>query len=405
MCEIQLIHKFDDEKLDLQDIGEFKKLMYNGGYNNSDAWGVYVPEENNLYKEGGKLEWNSLKYLDEYLKISTIFGHNRYKTKGDNKINHNNHPFETENFILVHNGVLSNDEELKKNNELEYVIDTDSYIVIALLEKIYSVTKDVYKTLSQVGSCLSGSFSILTYFKPEKKLFYFKNNGTKFYFGLIKKGTNELLYGSTSIDSLKELYLESHRGIFKCKKYKIEINEPLENTIFEINNKEINVVGRFTPTNYLDGKLLKYNVTTQEWDKLPSNTTEKEVLNKDFYTYNDYCGYYGINNSSNNSKLQTELVTKLSEEEQEARLMSLQYYCDSITNYIMEHFNLETINQHISIYSNKLWLIIDGGLNTQMEGQLEEEFHDSGHIKFKTRKNSGKSEIIFNSYDFPLITY
>lgn len=51
---------------------------------------------------------------------TAVMGHTRYTTQGSQEFNQNNHPFRghaDKEFALAHNGVLSNDLELRKINK------------------------------------------------------------------------------------------------------------------------------------------------------------------------------------------------------------------------------------------------------------------------------------------------
>ena len=80
--------------------------------------------------------------------VRVIMGHTRMTTQGSAKHNQNNHPFSgkagSTAFALAHNGVLTNDQELRLLHNLpETGIETDSYVAVQLIEK--------QKELSQVG--------------------------------------------------------------------------------------------------------------------------------------------------------------------------------------------------------------------------------------------------------------
>ncbi len=77
---------------------------------------------------------------------TTVMGHTRLTTQGDQRKNYNNHPFrgqaDTE-FALAHNGVLYNDSELRVQKLLpETQIETDSYIAVQLIESKKELTFD-----------------------------------------------------------------------------------------------------------------------------------------------------------------------------------------------------------------------------------------------------------------------
>lgn len=69
---------------------------------------------------------------------TAILGHTRLTTQGDQKFNPNNHPFRGHagaDFALAHNGVLYNDDQLRRQLNLpDTQIETDSYIAVQLIE-------------------------------------------------------------------------------------------------------------------------------------------------------------------------------------------------------------------------------------------------------------------------------
>lgn len=95
-----------------------------------------------------------------------IIGHTRMTTKGKESKNYNNHPFfgstSKGRFALAHNGVLYNDEILRKSMQLSNTfIETDSYIAVQLLEYYGEIS---FESIAEMAETVSGSFcfSILT---------------------------------------------------------------------------------------------------------------------------------------------------------------------------------------------------------------------------------------------------
>lgn len=79
---------------------------------------VFLKEESETFKRGVE---NSRVFL----------GHTRYATHGIPKNNFNNHPLESENWIMVHNGVVSSMKDIK---EYRYASDTDTENILAYIE-------------------------------------------------------------------------------------------------------------------------------------------------------------------------------------------------------------------------------------------------------------------------------
>lgn len=84
----------------------------------------------------------------------TILMHTRLHTKGKPENLLNNHPVQYDNIMMVHNGHISNDDELFKTEELERFAEVDSEIISALLHK-YSMTEP-----KEALEKMSGGFAI-----------------------------------------------------------------------------------------------------------------------------------------------------------------------------------------------------------------------------------------------------
>lgn len=141
-------------------------------------------------------------------------------------LNEDNHPFNIGKFCLVHNGHITNYKDLKIKYGFKTNIQTDSYVILALIDyffkksrkrlRIEKVVQAITKTIPQ----LKGSFSVVLYDKKLKKIFYFKEKSTKFYF---YKYDNNTLGASTEKDILENLYQGIGRKEIKIKPNKVYI--------------------------------------------------------------------------------------------------------------------------------------------------------------------------------------
>lgn len=89
-----------------------------------------------------------------------VMGHTRLATQGNQKFNFNNHPFPGHadvNFAFAHNGVLYNDDDLRKDKKLPKTkIETDSYIAVQLIEQQGKLDFDSLKSMAED---VKGSFA------------------------------------------------------------------------------------------------------------------------------------------------------------------------------------------------------------------------------------------------------
>lgn len=105
-----------------------------------------------------------------------IMGHTRLTTQGNQKFNQNNHPFPghaDKEFAFAHNGVLYNDAELRKANNLpETNIETDSYVAVQLIEQQKKLD---FNSLKNMAETVHGNFTF-TALDEENSLYIVKGS-------------------------------------------------------------------------------------------------------------------------------------------------------------------------------------------------------------------------------------
>ena len=106
-----------------------------------------------------------------------VTGHTRFTTQGSAELNFNNHPFigrtEEGRFALCHNGILSNDVELSKTENLpETPIQTDSYVAVQLIEKQGVLD---FESIAQMSEKVMGSF-VFTILRDDNTLYISKGD-------------------------------------------------------------------------------------------------------------------------------------------------------------------------------------------------------------------------------------
>ncbi|MBT3238821.1 MAG: hypothetical protein HOK06_03860 [Rhodospirillaceae bacterium] len=88
-------------------------------------------------------------------------GHCRLVTNGTETVVGNNQPVISEHCVGVHNGIITNDEELwAANSELARSLDTDSEIVYRLIDKHMADSGDLSKAVGQAFGEMTGAASI-----------------------------------------------------------------------------------------------------------------------------------------------------------------------------------------------------------------------------------------------------
>ena len=144
-----------------------KRMEYRG----YDSVGVATESNNQIkLKKGiGKVnEVNSKIQLDS-LPGKIGIGHTRWATHGKvTEFNAHPHPSNSGKIAIVHNGIIENFEELKKQLEDEgynFKSETDSEIIANLLQKHYEKTGDVKETILKTVSEIKGHYAFVAMFE------------------------------------------------------------------------------------------------------------------------------------------------------------------------------------------------------------------------------------------------
>ena len=140
-------------------IDGLEKLEYRG----YDSAGIAFLNNDNIdvFKEKGKIV-NLKSKIDLNINSNLGIGHTRWATHG-NATKENAHPHKVGAITVVHNGIVENYNELKKdliNKGYVFNSETDTEVVAALIDYIYKKEKDMLKTIQKVKELLTGSYAL-----------------------------------------------------------------------------------------------------------------------------------------------------------------------------------------------------------------------------------------------------
>ena len=129
--------------------------------------------------------------------VKVIMGHTRMATQGDAEFNYNNHPFIGEidkgKYALAHNGSFYNDLRLKKTKNLpDSEIETDSYVVVQLVDSYKKLNAEVLK---KVAEELQGGFMLTFLEEATNDMWFVKGDNPIYLVDFAKLGL--IAYAST----------------------------------------------------------------------------------------------------------------------------------------------------------------------------------------------------------------
>lgn len=135
----------------------------------SNAAGIFAmtKRESVLYKDGvparnfinhAQFNRSLNKVLYERSSFKCLIGHTRAQTKGSYNYNHNNHPIHFGRIVGVHNGMISNDDNLFRELKIEGrqgVVDSE--VIFALIHKFREEGKSLALSVQKANALMVGS--------------------------------------------------------------------------------------------------------------------------------------------------------------------------------------------------------------------------------------------------------
>jgi glucosamine--fructose-6-phosphate aminotransferase (isomerizing) len=183
---------------------EKKEFLLNGlkelEYRGYDSAGIAVlhKDEINYFKASGKLD-NLAQKTRNF--TSTGFGlgiaHTRWATHGK-PTEINAHPHWGEFSFVIHNGIIENYMEIKKelqNDGINFLSQTDSEVIVHLFEKFIAQNFTPKEAFEKTVDSLQGAYAILLISKVAPEMIFFAKNAVPLIIG--KNSENEFFLASS----------------------------------------------------------------------------------------------------------------------------------------------------------------------------------------------------------------
>ena len=188
-----------------------------------------------ILKKGFNEFNNNLSKTGELINFPiTLIGHSRLVTNGIQSQSYNNQPVIVKDLIGVHNGIITNDQEIWRNhNEIKREYEVDSEIILKLLSKYLNKSRSFIKSTTDTFNEIKGSASIASLFTDYKNLLLATNTGSIFYVHSPNK--NIFIFASERFilqKIIKSKYIDNNFVIKQLK-----ANEAM---IFDLDNMKMN---------------------------------------------------------------------------------------------------------------------------------------------------------------------
>ena len=141
--------------------------------------------------------------LEQRLEEEPIFGkigigHTRWATHGVPSVD-NAHPHATTRLAVVHNGIIENFQELRKelsNDDRNFETDTDTEVVVQLVDRLMGEGFSPREAVAAVLPKLEGAFALVMIFAGEHDLMIGARRGSPLAIGY---GEGEMYFGSDAL--------------------------------------------------------------------------------------------------------------------------------------------------------------------------------------------------------------
>jgi glutamine---fructose-6-phosphate transaminase (isomerizing) len=201
------------------------------------------------------------------------FGHARLVTNGSQLREENNQPVLKDGMIIIHNGIIVNNDKLwKQHSDLkrDYLIDTE--IIPALIRKELNSQNDLVRSCNDALGQLEGTYSIALMFQDLDQFVLATNNGSLYF---ISDNKDFIIFASESffLDKLKK---ESE--LFSIDK-NTETQQIIENTGLIVDLKTLKI----SDFNIPQKELINPRIVSAEEYKLhkyllENKTSKSEVI-------------------------------------------------------------------------------------------------------------------------------
>lgn len=192
-----------------------KEILLNGleklEYRGYDSAGIALLNEQGVqvFKEKGRIA-DLRNAVSERASGLVGIGHTRWATHGvPSKTNAHPHQSNSGRFTLVHNGVIENDEQVKREllTDVTFKSETDTEVIVQLIERFVSGGMSVEDAFREALSELKGSYALALLDSQDTEHIYVAKNKSPLLVGL-GEGFNVIASDAMAMIQVTDQFLE-----------------------------------------------------------------------------------------------------------------------------------------------------------------------------------------------------
>ncbi|RQW22376.1 glutamine--fructose-6-phosphate transaminase (isomerizing) [Bacillus sp. C1-1] len=192
-----------------------KEILLNGleklEYRGYDSAGIAVRTEDGMhvFKEKGRIA-TLRDAVDMDVETTVGIGHTRWATHGvPSQLNAHPHQSSTERFTLVHNGVIENYQQMKREylQDVQLQSDTDTEVIVQFIEQLSKDGLTTEAAVSKALSMMKGSYAIALLDKEEPETIFVGKNKSPLLIG-VGDGVNVIASDAMAMLNVTDQFVE-----------------------------------------------------------------------------------------------------------------------------------------------------------------------------------------------------
>ena len=193
-----------------------QNLSLSASQRGTDSSGLVYLKDNqiNIDRADYKIQ-NLLKEVKPF-NLNFVAGHSRLATNGV----YDNQPIYRDNFIVIHNGIITNVDDLWNSSGLDRSQEIDTEIIPALLNKYIIDENDVENAVARLFNECEGVISAIVIAPKLNMIILLSNNGSMYY-----GGDNDDVYISSEYYPLSKSNVCNIKQLIGHKIFSLNLNE------------------------------------------------------------------------------------------------------------------------------------------------------------------------------------